>query len=202
MPDDITHDGLPEGGNLSDAGGAVSVSGSESLNLSEINTLLGKNFPTTAAALKSIKDTYSYTGQVGALRAQLEAASAPQVQPAQANTALESTVKALQAQLDEQTFLAERPDYKDYLPTLRELRNSTGKSLAELTSSEAFKPLFEKSLAQDAAQKKRAVLDPTSRLGQVRDKMQEAKTFLKEGDVNKARETAVSNVLDAYNLHS
>lgn len=202
MPDDITLDGLPESGNLSDAGGAVSVSGSESLNLSEINTLLGKNFPTTAAALKSIKDTYSYTGQVGALRAQLEAASAPQVQPAQANTALESTVKALQAQLDEQTFLAERPDYKDYLPTLRELRNSTGKSLAELTNSEAFKPLFEKSLAQDAAQKKRAVLDPTSRLGQVRDKMQEAKTFLKEGDVNKARETAVSNVLDAYNLHS
>jgi len=202
MPDDITLDGLPESGNLSDAGGAVSVSGSESLNLSEINTLLGKNFPTTAAALKSIKDTYSYTGQVGALRAQLEAASAPQVQPAPANTALESTVKALQAQLDEQTFLAERPDYKDYLPTLRELRNSTGKSLAELTNSEAFKPLFEKSLAQDAAQKKRAVLDPTSRLGQVRDKAQEAKAFLKEGDVNKARETAVSNVLDAYNLHS
>lgn len=203
MSDDITPDGLPAGGNLADAGGAASVSGADSLNLSELNSLLGKNFPTTAAALKSIKDTYSYTGQVGQLKQQLEALSGNREQaPTHQVPGLESTVKELQRKLEEQTFIAERPDLKEYVPTLRELRNSTGKSMSELAESEAFKPIFEKVLAQDAAQKKRSVLESNPRLGQVRDKMQEARTYLKEGDMEKARSTAVSNVLDAYDLHS
>lgn len=203
MSDDITTEGLPAGGNLADAGVAASVSGADSLNLSELNSLLGKNFPTTAAALKSIKDTYSYTGQVGQLKRELEALSGNREQAApQQVPGLESTVRELQQKLEETTFLSERPEFKEYLPTLRELRGSTGKSMSELANSEAYKPLFEKVFAQDAAQKKRSVLESNPRLGQVRDKMQEARTYLKEGDMEKARSTAVSNVLDAYDLHS
>ena len=200
MSEDITPDGLSAGGNLADAGGAASVSGPDSLNLSELNSLLGKNFPTTAAALKSIKDTYSYTGQVGQLKSQLEALSGGGAAPTQQVPGLESTVRELQRKLEEQTFVSERPELKEYLPTLRDLSASTGKSLSEIAGSEAYKPLFEKVLAQDAAQKKRSVLESNPRLGQVRDKMQEAKAFLKEGDIDKARSTAVSNVLDAYDL--
>ena len=202
MPDDITLNGLPEGGSLSDTGGAASVSGADSLNLSELNSLLGKNFPTTAAALKSIKDTYSYTGQVGAMRAQLEALSSAQTAQAPQSNELATTVKELQKQLEEQTFLAERPEFKEYLPTLRELRNTTGKSMSELMSSETYKPLFEKVFAQDAAQKKRSVLESNPRLGQVRDKMQEAREANKSGNRSEAVSTAVSAVLDAYDLQS
>lgn len=201
MPDDNTSDGHSEGGNPTNPEETVSVGHDETLNLSELNALLGRNYASKDVALKSIKETYSYTGKVGQLQKQVDALSTGTQQP-QIGSELESTVKALQSQLDEQTFLAERPEFKEYLPTLRELRKNSDKSLSELTSSEAFKPLFEKSLAQDAAQKKRSVLESNPRLGQVRDKMQESKNLLREGDVLKARETAVSNVLDAYDLHS
>lgn len=202
MPDDITLNGLPDDGNSSVAGGAASVGGAELLDLSELNQLLGKNFPTKEAAMKSIKDTFSYTGQVGQLRAQLQALQSGQQPQATAgqDSELTSTVKALQTELEEQRFVTERPELKDYLPTLRELRNSTGKTLNELLNNEALRPLFEKSLAQDAVQKKRSVLESNPRLGQLRNKTQEAKDALKEGNHNLARETAVSAVLDAYDL--
>lgn len=202
MPDDITPDGFSDGGNQSDAQGTVSESSAESLNLSELNQLLGKNFPTKDAALKSIKDTYSYTGKVGQLQKKLDELSVSEQRIEKPSQGLESTVKELQEKLEETTFLSERPEFKEYLPTLRELRTNTGKSLSELTTSEALKPLFEKALAQDATQKKRSVLESNPRLGQVRDKMQEARDAVKTGDVDTAKGIAVSSVLDAYDLNS
>ena len=199
MPDDITPDGFSDGGNQSDAQGTVSESSANSLGLSELNQLLGKNFPTKDAALKSIKDTYSYTGKVGQLESKLAELTGTRTQAAP-NTELETTVKELQARLEETTFLSERPEFKDYLPTLRELRGSTGKSLSELTSSEAYKPLFEKALAQDATQKKRSVLESNPRLGQVRDKIEESRTALKEGNFEAAKNSAVGSVLESIGL--
>lgn len=201
MPEDITPNGLPDGGNQSDADGTASEGSAELLNLSELNQLLGKSFPTKDAALKSIKDTFSYTGQVGQLRAELDrykasGSAAPQAD----NSEMMSTVKALQEQLEETTFFSERPELKEYQTTLRELRTSTGKSMSELANSEAIKPLFEKALAQDAAAKKRSVLESNPRLGQVRNKFQEAREALKEGNRDGAVETSISAVLDAYDL--
>lgn len=199
MPEDITSDGQLEGGNPSDAEETVSESDAGSLNLSELNQFLGKNFPTKEAALKSIKDTYSYTGKVGQLQKQIDELSAGQAKP-DTGSGLESTVRELQAKLEETTFLSERPDFKEYLPTLRELRKSTGKSMSELVASEAYKPLFEKALAQDATQKKRSVLESNPRLGQVRDKFQEARESLEKGNYETAKDSAVSGVLEAYDL--
>ena len=205
MPEDITPNGLPDDGNSSAAGGAASVGGAELLDLSELNQLLGKNFPTKDAAMKSIKDTFSYTGQVGQLRAELNSLRSGQAAASSSSSQdseLSSTVKALQAELDEQRFVTERPELKDYLPTLRELRNSTGKTLNELLSNESLRPLFEKSLAQDAVQKKRSVLESNPRLGQMRNKTDESRAALEKGNLGLAKETAVSAVLDAYNLSS
>lgn len=202
MPDDITPNGLPDGGNQSDANGTVSEGGAELLDLSELNQLLGKNFPTKDAALKSIKDTFSYTGQVGQLRAEIDRLKQSGSSASQApnDGELMSTVRALKEQLEETTFFSERPELKEYQSTLRELRVSTGKSMSELANSDAIKPLFEKALAQDAAAKKRSVLESNPRLGQVRDKFSEAKESLKQGNRDAAVETAVSAVLDSYDL--
>lgn len=201
MPDDITSDGLPQDGTPGGAAETASESDTNALTLSELNGFLGKQYTSKEAALKSIKDTFSYTGKVGTLEKKLAelSAGAGQSSPA-VSTEMESTVKALQAQLEEQTLFAERPELKTYQSTLRELRASTGKSLAELVSSEAMKPLFEKALAQDAAQTKRSVLESNPRLGQVRDTMQEAREALEKGQVDPAKEKAVSAVLSAYEL--
>lgn len=200
MPDDITLDGQSDGGSLTDAGGAASVGGSESMSLPELNEFLGKSYPTKEAALKSIKDTFSYTGQVGQMRKQLEALTASKPGNSSEPSELESTVRSLKEQLEETTFLSERPEFKEYLPTLRELRTGTGKSMSELAGSEAYKALFEKAFAQDATQKKRSVLESNPRLGSVRDKTQESRDSLAKGDLPAARESAVSAVLDAFEM--
>jgi hypothetical protein len=202
MPDDITPNGLTDGGNQPVADGTVSEGGAQLMDLSELNQLLGKNFPTKDAALKSIKDTFSYTGQVGQLRAEIDRlkGSGTSAAPSSNDSELASTVRALQEQLEENTFFNERPDLKEYQSTLREMSRGTGKSMSEIANSEAFKPLFEKALLQDAAAKKRSVLESNPRLGQVRDKFQEARTALKEGNRDSAVETSISAVLDAYDL--
>ena len=199
MPDDNTSGEYLDGGNQPTSQENASVGDGEMFNLSEINTLLGRNYSSKDVALKSIKETYSYTGKVGQLQKQVEALSSGSQQP-QASNELESTVKALQVQLEESTFFAERPELKEYATTLREARATSGKSLADIASSEAYKSLFEKALAQDAVQKKRAVLDPTNRLGTVKNKMSDAREALKSGNVDGARSGAVESVLEAYNL--
>lgn len=199
MPDDITSDGLSESGNSQDTEETASVSEADSLSLSELNTFLGKTFPNKESALKSIKDTFSYTGQVGQLKKQLETLSSNTKAPAPSSD-LESTVRELQAKLEETTFLSERPELKEYLPTLRELQSSTGKSMSELAGSEAYKSLFDKALEHDATQKKRSVLESNPRLGSVRDKFQESKDALAKGDFESAKDSAVGGVLEAYDL--
>ena len=201
MPDDITPNGLTDGGNQPVADGTVSEGGAQLMDLSELNQLLGKNFPTKDAALKSIKDTFSYTGQVGQLRAEIDRLKGSGTAAPSANDSeLASTVRALQEQLQETTFFNERPDLKEYQSTLREMSRGTGKSMSEIANSEAFKPLFEKALAQDVAAKKRSVLESNPRLGQVRDKFTEAREALKQGNRDSAVETSISAVLDAYDL--
>jgi len=197
MPDDNTLGGDPTGGNSSEPSENASVENGETLSLSELNTLLGRNYASKDVALKSIKETYSYTGKVGQLEKQLAALST--ATPAPSNE-LESTVRSLQTQLEESTFISEHPELKEYLPTLREARANSGKSLSDIVESPAFKPLFEKAIAHDATAKKRSVLESNPRLGQVRDKMQEARELNKTGDLVKAAETSVSAVLDAYDL--
>ncbi len=199
MPDDITPDALPEGGNPSDSEGAVSEGGAASMTLSELNEFLGKQYTTKESALKSIKDTFRYTSQVPNLQRKIDELTDGRT-TASPSTELESTVRSLKEQLEETTFISERPEFKEYLPTLRELRSGTGKSMSELAGSEAYKALFEKAFAQDASQKKRSVLESNPRLGQVRDKTNESREALQKGDFEGARGSAVSAVLDAFGL--
>src|SRR5438105_10215182 len=71
MPDEIvtTDQSLAQGADVTPGDGSGADSQNvESLTLDELNQVLGKNFPSKEAALKSVKDTYSYVGSVGQLK--------------------------------------------------------------------------------------------------------------------------------------
>lgn len=204
-----------------EGGEAVAQSGSPSSSLAAIlSKETGRQYPTDEAAIKSVKDTFSYVGTVPQVKKTLEALKEKfawtdnealtrmeellQAQAAPATSAgtppqsnVDAELKALKTQLDEQTFFGDNPDLKQHRDLLSELRGNSGKSFKEVAESTVFKTYFEKASAHDEAERSKSVLHSNPRLGQVRDKMSEAKEAASKGDYLSAKRTAVSAVLDS-----
>lgn len=122
--------------------------------------------------------------------------SAPTADPAMFNKIAE-----LQKQMEEtQFFNEERPDLKEYRRAIAEIRDATGKPIREVVELPSIKTLIEKAKTSDEAERSRSVLHSNPQLGQVRDKLTEARDAIEKGQVTQAKSTVVSAVLDAYDL--
>lgn len=195
--------------------GEGAENGLSSVSLDELNQELGRTFKTKEAALSALKETYKYVGKAGQYEKAIKSIAAARQtdeagvlrfmeelqKPAEAQPprpAVEDKVKELESRLDESTFFGEKPELKSYAPLLKELRGATGKSLKDVSESEAFKSVYEKAKAHDENESKRSVLTSNPRLGQATDKLGQAREALKSGNAEAARSSAVSAVLDTF----
>lgn len=166
--------------------GAVEDEGTaapDAMTLEELNTLTGKSYPTKEAALKSIKDTFSYVGKK-------QATPAP--------VADDGRIEALEAKLEVADFYRENPQFDT--PDAKQLIADMGGSPAEVVEKASFKTAFEKMTAFDKTEESKSVLQTNPKLGQVTDKITKAKEAVNSGNTSQAGDLAVDAVLEAYPL--
>lgn len=177
----ITPDGQADGSQLNPPApeAAVSNESPENLSLSELNTLLGKDFKDKATALKSVKDTYSYVGK-------RKEDIAKEV--GGGNEMLASELK----QIKENMFFDKNPDYAPY----RSLMTKMGSNPEEVAGSPEFKNIFEKAVGFDASQKLKSVLVSNPRLASSKDNLTKAREAQQSGNSELADNLVARAVLE------
>ena len=187
--DNLTTPSLPDGApNVPSPGGTVAESEVASLK-DVLNTALGKDFPSDEAALKAVKDTFNFVGKK----------TEPQVvEKTVVPDEITSKLSSLEAQLQETSFYAQNPELNN--DDFKALVKLSGKSPSELAGSEDFKTQYDKIKAYNEIEKSKSVLQSNSRLGQVTDKITQAREALQSGNQTVAESNAVSAVIEAYDL--
>ena len=180
--EDLTIDTQPSGSEV-----AVGNEGVADMSLKELNEHLGKDYPDKETALKSIKDTFSYTGKrkediKDELLSELKKSDN------------DDRITKLENMLLEANFYAENPQYKPY----KDVITKFGGNPSEAIKDPVFQSTFKKVSAFDETEKSRSVLHSNPRLGRITDKITEAKTALTGGDTQKANDAAVDAVLSAF----
>ena len=210
--DELNPGSLPEGtdGQTVPAGGDPNQS-SESIK-DVLSKTLGRQFASDEAALKAVKDTFSYVGMkpqdavkkmatdplfANDIKNLFSDGSAPENKPSVPTGNGEFVSKA---QYEEDMFFSKKPEYDEYRDLLRGLASANGQSLAEAANSDSFKKVFEKAQAYDTVQKSKSVLETNPRLGHVTDKLSKAQELAAAGNHSAASDNAVAAVLDAYGL--
>ncbi len=160
-------------------GGAAVDSGT--LTLDEINSLLGKDFKDKDSALKAVKDTFSYVGK------KKEDIAAEMRPTAQAPSDAYASKDEL-AQLKNELFYANHPEYKGYESTIKMMGNDP----SEVTGTDAFKALFAKVKVADEAEQKKSVVSSNSRLGETQTISEKAV------QVANARNSSSQDVADTF----
>lgn len=194
MEENLPYDDTLAGGeqNVPLADGSEAVSEVEALGLSELNQLTGKNFPTKEAALKSIKDTFSYVGQVGQLKNELAQVKAAVANPTDVNSKLQS----LETQLKEASFYAEHPEYKD----VKSLIQKFGSDPAQVVADPDFQKAYTAIKTSAELEQSKSVLQSNPRLGQVTDKLTQAREAQQAGNTAAAADAATQAVIDAFGM--
>lgn len=227
MEDNITSKALSgdEISNIasSDSSEAVNLESQDNPEIAKVlSGVLGKDFESSEAALKSVKDTFKYVGAAGQYHEKIKQLSAEKgITKEEAKLLFDNSINnminesaekkqpqvesneqllSLQRQVEDMKFYDENPDLKQHKSLLEELRGTSGKSLSELAASDTIKGIIGKVQAHDEIEKSKSVLQSNSRLGKVTNKLAEAKTALSEGKVVVANNNAVSAVLDAYDI--
>lgn len=175
--------GAPLAGGAADPKGTGPSVDAGTISLSEISALLGKQYKDKEGALKSIKDTFSYVGK------KIEAAM-PQA------PATDPSVAAQLKKMSDELFYSKNPQYDT--PEYREVISKIGENPAEVVGTPTFKTIFEKTSGYDKIQKTKTVLESNPRIGQVRNKMTEAKEAAQKRDYANANTNAVAAVIEAY----
>lgn len=172
---------------------------------------LGKEFPSDEAALKAVKDTFSYVGKVGKYRPAIEKLESKYGGEKETIKFMEEIIGRDEQKIDESkfisreqyetdTFFAKNSNLEQHRRVIEALRVSTGKPLQEVAELPEFKGLVEKASAYDKFEESKSVLRSNPRLGQVSDKISQAREALSKGDTNTAQDAAVAAVLGAYEL--
>lgn len=173
---------LPEEADVTSAGGneGAASESPEVVSVKDvIGEVLGKQFPSDEAALKSIKDTSDYVGKLGQVVKKLQEKSESSV----SNSEI-SELKQTITRLSDENFYSKNPQYDrdEYRDVLSALRATTGKPLQELVKDRSFVSLFEKANAYEQDEKTKSVLQTNPRLGQVTDKRKEATEALEKSN--------------------
>lgn len=177
MPDkDNTGAPQPDGSQLKPADVAPTVppvtppasapaAGPDGMTLAELNALTGKSFPTKDAALKSIKDTFSY---VGKKKEDVRAEVLAEISTTNSNEALSGQI----AELRKEAFFDKNPQYAD--PEVRSLINKLGANPAEVVNTPEFKAIFTKVAGYNDGVKLKTVLESNPRIATSRDNLSKA----------------------------
>jgi len=141
-------------------GNEAESAATDSLTLSEINALTGKDYKDKDSALKSIKDMSSMAGKAADLEGKLKEAT----KVGEPKTGDEQ-LQALQEQLSQtqtEVFLANNPDHKDNRDLLEQLAKANNCTVEEATQLDVYKGVTEKVASQGA----RTVASPNKRVAQ------------------------------------
>ena len=165
--------------NLGDGGAAVSQDVSN-LTLEEINSQLGKDYSTKEAALKSIKDTFSYVGK------KLETPEA----------VIDPNKFVSRDEFNQEKFYSDNPQFKPYKNVISKL----GSDPAKVVEDPEFKQILDNANRFQEIETSRSVLHSNPRLGKASDGITEAREAVKNGDYNAANNKAVESVIDAFGM--
>lgn len=182
----IIPDGQP--GAQTVAGGASDPAGTgpsvdaDTVALKKLNTLLGKNFPDIETLAKSYKDTASYVGK--------------KIEAIQPQTTTDPTIVAQLRELKTDLFYSKNPQYDT--PEYRAVISKMGENPSDVVQGSEFKTIFEKTTGYDKIQKTKTVLESNPRIGQVRNKITEARQAVAGRDFTTGAKRAVEAVLEAH----
>lgn len=175
-----------------------------------IGGVLGKEFPNDETALKAIKDTFDYVGKAGQAEKELVQVKAELMAMRTANSGDALTKLAgLEKTINDDKFYNQKPEYAPH----RELISKFGDEPAKVVETESFKQLFTTIEAGTRAERAKSVLTSNPRLGQISDKMSQAREevvkaaraaqageFGAQALDESARTKAVESVMEAYDL--
>ena len=160
---------------------AVSQNTADALSLTELNALLGKNYPTKEAAMKSVKDTFSFVGK------KVE----PKIDPSQFIS---------REQYENDMFYSKNEDFNK--PELKQIIDAMAKAQGikpqDVVASDTFKAVFSKVKGYDESQNVRSVLETNPRLSSSRDSLTQAKEEAAKENNLKAEELTVKAVMYVY----
>lgn len=188
--ENITPETLPETGSPeSDSQGAVGSEGSGdakvgAMTLTELNSLLGKNFSDKETALKSIKDTFSYVGK-------------------KTDTVKEDLSKSgymTKEQFENELFFRDNPEHSKNKDVLEALAKAKGVTLREASQNESYKQLHENSANFEKGQSLKSTLEPNPRLASAVGRGQKVAESMKSGQKDIARTEAAKAVIEAFGL--
>lgn len=212
MNEDLNPGSLPEGGDGQDptAGGEPNQTPVSVKDV--LSSTLGRQFASDEAALKAVKDTFSYVGMkpqdavkkmatdplfANDIKNLFAEGTTPENNPSANATNGEFVSKA---QYEEDMFFSKKPEYEPYKDLMRAISKSENKPLGEVAGSDTFKSVFEKAQAYDTVQKSKSVLETNPRLGLVTDKISKAREMSSAGNQVAANDAAVSAVAEAFGL--
>lgn len=185
--DNITPNTLPDEPYSSDGEGAVEQnegneeSNVDNLNLSELNTLLGKDFQTKEAALKSIKDTFNYVGK----------------KPKDVEKDLKDKGYMTREEAENLFFLRDHPEHSNNKDILEALAIKNNVTISEAAKLPAYTKLFEASAKYQEHQSNQSVMDSNPRIAEMKERIDSVREMQRSGDVEGARAEAARMVLES-----
>lgn len=152
------------------------------LDLNELNQLLGKNYPTKEAALKSIKDTFSHVGKK--------------------QEAVKGEMKEkgfmTKEEAEDLFFLRDHPEHSGNKDILEAIAKNNNITLEKAAQTESYKKLFEGSAKYEEYQSNQSVMESSPRLAEQTERMDKVRELQHSGNVEEARTEAARAVMDAY----
>lgn len=195
--------------------------------------ILGKEFPDTASAAKALKDTFGYVARAGegikivdsvmsqkGFKTSKEAVEfintlvSGQQPPKEEKPVVEKQPEAPKidpkefvprSEFDQQNFYSNHPEYKGHEKLVETfMKANPGMTREQIVSgdSEASKE-FKAAFEPIKAAKQKSIMHSDSKIGAVKDKMEEAREKSKTGnpaDQTEATKMATKSVMDAFEL--
>lgn len=159
-----------------------------------LKNVLGKDFPSDEAAVKSLKDTYSYVGKAGQVQKELDLMK-------QQTNGIDTSKFISREQYEQDMWYSKHPEYADNKEVISALAQTKGtNNLDEVVKDSAFSSLFEKAKKTDELERAKSVLVSNPRISGIRDNMTAAREAAKTGDSMSAESLAAKAVIEAYDL--
>lgn len=156
------------------------------MDLNELNSFLGKSYPSKEAALKSIKDTFSYVGKK-------KEDVAKEISPDKFIT---------KEQYENDMFYARNQQYNN--DNIREVIDAMAKSkgitIQEVVNSDSFKNIFTSVQGYNENQKLKSVLETNPRLNATKSAYTEAHKAAQAGKTDVAESLITKTVMDAFEM--
>lgn len=181
----------------------------------KLGEALGKEFPDDETALKAVKDTFNFVGEIGNIK-ELKSAmgqlqkvfntdqkgvlnKVDEIVKTGGTGKIDPTKFVAKSDFDRSNFYLNNPDYKPYTRLVEIYQKANpDKSREEIVEMDDFKEDFDKIKAHDETEKSKSVLKSSPRLGKMTDKISEAREAADKGDHATAEQKAVEAVTEAY----